>query len=78
MIVWNKCLFTGILARNFVWGFTRSGCVAVDTGEDVNLMSRYRYVMLYNDERLKCIKLSDIKLGVWGDNQTALLNKCNI
>ena len=36
------------------------------------------YIILYNDDKLKHLKPSDIKLGVWGDDQIALLNKCNI
>ena len=49
----------------------------VDTGADVNLMPRHMYIKLYNDN-LKHLKPSDIKLGVWGDDQIALLSKCNI
>ena len=36
------------------------------------------YIKLYNDDKLKHLKPSDIKLGVWGDDQIALLGKCNI
>ena len=50
----------------------------VDTGADVNLISKNRYVKIDNDDRLRHIMLSDIKLGVWGDDQIALLGKCNI
>ena len=50
----------------------------VDTGADVNLISKDRYVKLHNDDRLRHIMPSDIKLGVWGDDQIALLSKCNI
>ena len=50
----------------------------VDTGADVNLMPRDMYIKLYNEDKLKHLKLSDIKLGVWGDDQIALLGKCNI
>ena len=50
----------------------------VDTGADVNLISKNRYVKLHNDDRLRHIMPSDIKLGVWGDDQIALLGKCNI
>ena len=49
----------------------------VDTGADVNLISKNRYVKLHNDDRLRHMP-SDIKLGVWGDDQIALLGKCNI
>ena len=49
-----------------------------DTGVDVNLISKDRYVKLHNDDRLRHIMPSDIKLGVWGDDQIALLGKCNI
>ena len=38
----------------------------VDTGADVNLMSRDVYIKLFNDDKLKHLKPSDIKLGVWG------------
>ena len=51
----------------------------VDIGADVNLISKKkRYVKLHNDDRLRYIMPSDIKLGVWGDDQIALLGKCNI
>ena len=50
----------------------------VDTGADVNLILKNRYVKLHNDDRLRHIMPSDIKLGVWGDDQIALLSKCNI
>ena len=50
----------------------------VDTGADVNLMPQDMYIKLYNDDNLKHLKPSDIKLGVWGDNQIALLGKCNM
>ena len=50
----------------------------VDTGADVNLMPRDMYIKLCNDDKLKNLKPSDIKLGVWGDDQIALLSKCNI
>ena len=50
----------------------------VNTGADVNLMPRDMYIKLYNDDNLKHLKPSDIKLGVWGDDQIALLGKCNI
>ena len=50
----------------------------VDTGADVNLISKNRYVKLHNDYKLRHIMPSDIKLGVWGDDQIALLGKCNI
>ena len=50
----------------------------VDTSADVNLISKNRYVKLHNDDRLRHIMPSDIKLGVWGDDQIALLGKCNI
>ena len=36
------------------------------------------YIKLFNDDKLKHLKPSDIKLGVWGDDQIALLSKCNI
>ena len=50
----------------------------VNTGADVNLMPWDMYIKLYNDDKLKHLKPSDIKLGVWGDDQIALLGKCNI
>ena len=50
----------------------------VDTSADVNLILRNRYVKLHNDDRLRHIMPSDIKLGVWGDDQIALPGKCNI
>ena len=53
----------------------------IDTGADINLMPRDMYIKLYNDANLKHLKHlqpSDIKLGVWGDDQIALLGKCNI
>ena len=50
----------------------------VNTGADVNLMPWDMYIKLYNDDKLKHLKPSDIKLGVWGDDQIALLSKCNI
>ena len=50
----------------------------VDTSADVNLILKNRYVKLHNDGRLRHIMPSDIKLGVWGDDQIALLGKCNI
>ena len=50
----------------------------VDTSADVNLISKNRYVKLHNDDRLRHIMPSDIKLGVWDDDQIALLGKCNI
>ena len=50
----------------------------VDTGADVNLMPRDMYIKLYNDANLKHLQPSDIKIGVWGDDQIALLGKCNI
>ena len=50
----------------------------VDTGADVNLMPRDIYIKLYNGTNLKHLQPSDIKLGVWGDDQIALLGKCNV
>ena len=50
----------------------------IDMGADVNLMPRDMYIKLYNDANLKHLQPSDIKLGVWGDDQIALLGKCNI
>ena len=50
----------------------------IDTGADINLMPRDMYMKLYNDANLKHLQPSDIKLGVWGDDQIALLGKCNI
>ena len=50
----------------------------VDTGAGVNLMPWDMYIKLYNDDKLKHLKPSDIKLGVWGDDQISLLGKCNI
>ena len=50
----------------------------VDTGADINLMPRDMYIELYNDANLKHLQPSDIKLGVWGDDQIALLVKCNV
>ena len=50
----------------------------IDTGADINLMPRDMYIKLYNDANLKHLQPSDIKLGVWGDDQIALLGKCNI
>ena len=50
----------------------------IDTGADVNLMPRDMYIKLYNDANLKDLQPSDIKLGVWGDDEIALLGKCNI
>ena len=50
----------------------------VNTGADVNLMPQDMYIKLYNEDRLIPLKPSDIKLGVWGDNQIALLGKCII
>ena len=50
----------------------------VNTRADVNLMLWDMYIKLYNDDKLKHLKPSDIKLGVWGDDQSALLSKCNI
>ena len=50
----------------------------VDTRADINLMPQDMYIKLYNDDKLKHLKPSDIKLGVWGDDQIALLGKCNI
>ena len=50
----------------------------VDTGADVNLILKNRYVKLHNDDRLRHIMPSDIKLGVWGDDQITLLGKYNI
>ena len=44
----------------------------VDTGADVNLISKNSYVKLHNDDRLRHIMPSDIKLGVRGDDQIAL------
>ena len=52
--------------------------VYVDSGADVNLMPHDMYIKLFNDDKLKHLKPSDIKLGVWGDDQIALLGKCNI
>ena len=37
----------------------------VNTGADVNLMSQDMYIKLYNDGKLKHLKPSDMKLGVW-------------
>ena len=50
----------------------------VDTSADVSLILKNRYVKLHNVDRLRHIMPSDIKLGVWGDDQIALLSKCNI
>ena len=50
----------------------------VNTGADVNLMPQDMYIKLYDDDKLKHLKASDIKLGVWGDDQIALLSKCDI
>ena len=50
----------------------------VDTGADINLMPRDMYIKLYNDANLKHLQPSDIKLGVWDNDQIALLGKCNI
>ena len=50
----------------------------VDTGADINLMPRDMYIKLYNDANVKHLQPSDIKLGVWGDDQITLLGKCNI
>ena len=50
----------------------------VDTGADINLMPQDMYIKLFNEDKLKHLKPSDIKLGVWGDDQIALLGKCNI
>ena len=50
----------------------------VDTGADINLIPRDMYIKLYNDANLKHLQPSDIKLGVWGDDQIALLGKCNV
>ena len=50
----------------------------VDTGADVNLMPQDMYIKLFNEDKLKHLKPSDIKLGVRGDDQIALLSKCNI
>ena len=50
----------------------------VGTGADVNLILKNRYVKIHNDDRLRHIMPSDIKLGVWGDDQIALLSNCNI
>ena len=50
----------------------------VNTGADVNLMPQDVYIKLFKDDKLKHLKPSDIKLGVWGDYQIALLSKCNI
>ena len=33
------------------------------------------YIKLYNDANLKHLQLIDIKLGVWGDDQIALLGQ---
>ena len=41
----------------------------VDTSADVNLMPQDMYMKLYNDDKLKHLKPSDNKLGVWGDDQ---------
>ena len=40
----------------------------VDTGTDVYLTLKNRYLKLHNDDRLRHIMPSDIKLGVWGDD----------
>ena len=50
----------------------------VNTGANISLMPRDMYINLFNDDKLKHLKPSDIKLGVWGDDQIALLGKCNI
>ena len=50
----------------------------VNTGADINLMPWDMYIKLFNEDKLKHLKPSDIKLGVWGDDQIALLGKCNI
>ena len=50
----------------------------VGTGANVNLMPQDMYIKLYNDDNLKHLKPSYIKLGVLGDDQIALLGKCNI
>ena len=50
----------------------------VNTGADVNLMPQDLYIKLYNDDKLKHLNPTDIKLGVRGDDQLALLSKCNI
>ena len=50
----------------------------VDTGADVNLMPWDVYIKLFNDDKLKHLKPSDIKLGAWGDDQITILGKCNI
>ena len=50
----------------------------VDTGVDINLMPQDMYIKLYNDDKLKHLRPSDIKLGIWGDDQIALPSKCNI
>ena len=50
----------------------------VNTRADINLMPWDMYIKLYNDGNLKHLKPSDIKLGVWGDDQFALLGKWNI
>ena len=36
----------------------------VDTVADVNLMPQDMYINLYNDDKLKHLKPSDIKLGI--------------
>ena len=50
----------------------------VNTGADVNLMPQDMYIKLFNEDKLKHLKPSDIKLGVWGDDQLSLFSKCNI
>ena len=41
-------------------------------------MPRDMDIKLYNDANLKHLQPSDIKLAVWGDDQIALLGKCNV
>ena len=50
----------------------------VTTGADVDLMPQGMYIKLYNDDNLKHLNPSDIKLGVWGNDQIALFGKSNI
>ena len=50
----------------------------VETGADINLMPQDLSIKLYNDDKLKHLKPSDIKFGVWGDDQIALLDKWSI
>ena len=49
--------------------------VNVDTGADVNLMSKDVYVKMSKDVELKQLRPNDIKLGAWGHSQISLLGK---